>query len=55
MEFCSRGGLLDVRPKSHSPTLLRNRENHEFISMDNIQLIQGLLGEAQKQNNEGLD
>ena len=46
--------LLGVHPDSLSLTSVRNREDHEFISMDNVQSVLGLGEEARKQNHEGL-
>ena len=49
-------GLLGVHSKvSQCPTSVRNEMAYEYISMDNIQLVGGLLGEKpKKQNHEGL-
>ena len=44
MELCSRGGLLGVHPKSHNiPCRLGiNEKAYEYISIDNIPLVQAL-------------
>ena len=53
VELCSRGGLLGVHPKaSQCPISVRNwKAYEEYISMNNIILVQGLLGERTKLDN----
>ena len=49
VKLCSRRGLLGMHLKFHKcPTSVRNENVYEYISIDNIQLVQGLLKKKPK-------